>query len=147
MKCGLRYLTAVVCLVLAGSSLDAGAEQQTATFVFTGFFQPVENPPTLNIVKAGAAVPVRFSLGGDRGLDIFAAGYPYVRWVECESNKLLALASETVTAAGSSLTYDPLSRRYTYIWKTEKRWVGLCGELQLKLTDGEVYRAQFTFNR
>ena len=144
MICGLGRLAAVVCLLLGGSSPDAVQEQQAAIFDFAGFFYPVENPPTFNGVKAGAAVPIRFSLGGNRGLDIFAADYPHVRWVECETNKRIIMW-ETVTAALSSLTYDTVSSRYTYTWKTDKEWAGLCGELQLKLTDGEVYRARFTF--
>jgi len=37
---------------------------------FAGFFQPIDNLPTLNGVKAGSAVPVKFSLGGNHGLDI-----------------------------------------------------------------------------
>ena len=36
-------------------------------------------PPTPNRMKAGRTVPVKFSLGGDRGLDIFESGYPHVR--------------------------------------------------------------------
>lgn len=39
-----------------------------ATFPFNGFFLPVNNLPTFNAMKAGAAVPVKFSLGGARGL-------------------------------------------------------------------------------
>ena len=37
-------------------------------YTFDGFFSPVDNLPTINVVKAGNAVPVRFSLGGDYGL-------------------------------------------------------------------------------
>ena len=40
------------------------------TFPFTGFFDPVNNKPVLNVAHAGDAIPVRFSLGGDRGLGI-----------------------------------------------------------------------------
>src|SRR6185436_4110875 len=40
-------------------------------YSFTGFYQPVDNLPTLNIVNAGKAIPVKFSLGGFQGLDIF----------------------------------------------------------------------------
>ena len=36
---------------------------QTPAFNFTGFFPPVDNPPTINTVKAGSAIPVKFSLG------------------------------------------------------------------------------------
>jgi streptogramin lyase len=35
------------------------------SFLFSGFFQPVDNPPTLNSTKAGSAVPVKFSLNGN----------------------------------------------------------------------------------
>ena len=42
---------------------------------FAGFFQPIDNG-VFNRMKAGRAVPVKFGLGGDHGLDIFAAGVP-----------------------------------------------------------------------
>ena len=48
----------------------------TVIFNWSGFFQPVDNLPALNVVKAGSAIPVKFSLGGNKGLNIFAAGYP-----------------------------------------------------------------------
>lgn len=43
---------------------------------FRGFFPPVENNSVLNAVNAGQTVPVKFSLGSDQVLDIFAEGYP-----------------------------------------------------------------------
>src|SRR5262249_27214781 len=45
-------------------------------YTFSGFFQPVDNLPTVNSVKAGSAIPVKFSLDGNQGLNIFAAGSP-----------------------------------------------------------------------
>jgi hypothetical protein len=45
-------------------------------YAFDGFYRPVDNPPVVNTVKAGQGIPVKFSLGGDFGLDIFEAGYP-----------------------------------------------------------------------
>ena len=57
---------------------DGGAGSNAATHVvifnWSGFFQPVDNLPALNLVKAGSAIPVKFSLGGNKGLNIFAAG-------------------------------------------------------------------------
>ena len=41
-------------------------------YAFSGFYQPVDNLPTLNKTKPGKTIPIRFSLGGDKGLDIFA---------------------------------------------------------------------------
>lgn len=43
---------------------------------FGGFEQPVEGRPTVNVVNAGRAVPIKFSLGGDHGLEIFDPGHP-----------------------------------------------------------------------
>src|SRR5262249_60474748 len=34
---------------------------------FSGFFQPVDNAPVLNVVKAGSAIPVKFRLRGGPG--------------------------------------------------------------------------------
>ena len=39
-----------------------------APFAYQGFLQPVDNPPTVNSSKAGSAIPVKFSLGSNRGL-------------------------------------------------------------------------------
>ena len=44
------------------------------TWPFLGFFSPIG--AGVNPAKAGSAVPVKFSLGGDRGLAILADGYP-----------------------------------------------------------------------
>ena len=52
---------------------------------------------------------------------------------------------ETTTAGSSSLSYDPDSDQYTYVWKTEKSWSDTCRELVVKLTDGSVHTALFNF--
>jgi hypothetical protein len=41
-------------------------------YVFLGFFQSVDNT-IWNSVQAGSAIPVKFSLNGNQGLNIFAA--------------------------------------------------------------------------
>ena len=52
---------------------------------FDGFYQPVDNLPTLNKTKPGKTIPIRFSLGGDKGLNIFAEGYPKSEAIPCDS--------------------------------------------------------------
>lgn len=113
------------------------------SYTFTGFFSPVNNLPTVNSVNAGRAIPVKFSLGGDQGLDIFEAGYPKSQQIACDSTAPVGGIEETVAAGGSSLSYDPASDQYTYVWKTDKRWAGTCRQLVLKLDDGSVHRANF----
>lgn len=117
----------------------------TVKYNFTGFFQPVDNLPTLNIVQAGRAIPVKFSLSGNKGLGIFAAGSPSSGPIACNSSDPATLLEETVTAGGSSLAYDPTSDRYIYVWKTDPSWAGTCRQLVVELNDGSIYRANFKF--
>lgn len=117
----------------------------TTSFTFSGFFAPVDNLPTVNSMNAGRAVPVKFGLGGDRGLGVFSAGYPKSETVACGSPSLLDGVETTVSAGGSSLTYDAASQRYTYVWKTDSVWARTCRQLVLKFTDGTVARANFSF--
>jgi probable HAF family extracellular repeat protein len=113
---------------------------------FNGFFQPVDNA-AINAAKAGSAIPVKFSIGGDQGLDIFTTGYPISRLVQCTTGEPIDTIEETVNAGASSLTYDATSGRYTYVWKTDKSWANSCRVLHVKLSDGEVYTARFTFSK
>jgi dipeptidyl aminopeptidase/acylaminoacyl peptidase len=118
--------------------------QVQPTYDFAGFFQPVDNLPTLNIVNAGRAIPVKFSLGGNQGLDIFALGYPASTPVTCGTTAGDAI-EQTVTAGSSSLSYDAATDQYTYVWKTEKAWAGTCRTLVVKLDDGTYHQANFRF--
>ncbi len=112
---------------------------------FAGFFQPVDNPPSLNSVKPGRAIPVKFSLGGNQGLDIFAAGYPQSQQIDCESTVPVGIPEQTVTTGGSGLSYDAATGEYSYVWKTEKAWKGTCRELVVKLDDSTFHRANFRY--
>ena len=114
-------------------------------FAYTpsGFFAPVDNLPTINTVKAGSAVPVKFGLGGNRGLNVLVAGSPSSVLVACGSGPSDAI-EQTTTAGASSLSYDAGSARYQYVWKTDKAWVG-CRDLVVRFRDGSTLRARFSF--
>ena len=117
------------------------------SFNFTGFFKPVDNLPTVNVVKAGQAIPVKFSLGGNMGLAIFAAGYPASGSIACTTGPVDAV-EETVTAGGSTLSYDASSGQYIYVWKTDKSWAASCRQLVVKFSDGTSAKiANFNFTR
>jgi hypothetical protein len=109
--------------------------------LFTGFQPPVNNLPTVNSVKAGSAVPVKFSLGGDRGLAILAAGSPVVTAVSCESGVAVDEIETTVANSSSGLTFD--DGVYTYVWKTPKSFAGTCRQIDVKLVDGTSHVALF----
>jgi hypothetical protein len=115
-------------------------------YSFSGFFQPVDKEPTQNKVKAGSAIPIRFSLGGDQGLEIFAAQSPTQAKGGCP-NTTTDIIEETVSSGSSRLSYDPVSNQYTYVWKTDKAWAGTCRVLTLELKDGTQHTALFTFTK
>ena len=114
-------------------------------FPFAGFFSPVQNLPTRNAAKSGSAVPLRFSLGGDRGLGVVAPGYPVVQQTSCDTNAPTNDIQETVAAGNSALSYDAATDTYTYVWKTLKSWAGTCQRLTVQLTDGTSHSADFYF--
>jgi len=116
------------------------------SYTFNGFYQPIDNLPVRNTVKAGSAIPVKFSLGGNRGLTIFDDGFPASQTMGCSSGTTDAV-EETVTAGGSSLTYDPTLNQYKYVWKTDKSWANSCRRLVLQLNDGGRYEADFGFSK
>ncbi|MGH9891234.1 MAG: PxKF domain-containing protein [bacterium] len=128
----------------SGTSYPLDPENALA-FSFTGFFNPVDNPPILNAVKAGQAVPVKFSLDGDQGLAILTATYPKSQTIPCEPGALLDDLEETVTAGGSALSYEATADMYNYVWKTSKGWRGTCRQFVMQLIDGSVHRANFMF--
>jgi hypothetical protein len=113
-------------------------------FPFTGFFSPVDNAPVRNGTKAGSAIPLKFGLGGDRGLGVLAPGSPSSQAVACDSGLPIDQIEQTAMPGAATLSYDPGSSRYTYVWKTDKNWTG-CRHLALTLIDGTTHSATFQF--
>ena len=140
--------------VTCSGAVDVAGNPQAApvsvtysvVYAFTGFFQPIDMNGVFNIAKAGSAVPVKFKLGGDQGLNIFAAGYPKAVTVSCSTSAPSDAIEETATATTSGLKYDALADQYNYTWKTDKSWTG-CRQLQVKLIDGQTYTANFKFTK
>jgi predicted extracellular nuclease len=125
----------------------AGSNTTTHVVIFnwTGFFQPIDNLPMWNQAKAGSSIPVKFGLGGDKGLNIFESGFPTSIQIACNTDAPLDAIEQTITAGGSTLTYDPLTGQYIYVWKTVKGWAGTCRLLTVTLVDGTSHMAKFSF--
>jgi len=113
------------------------------TWPFTGFLSPVDNLPAVNLAKAGSAIPVKFSLGGDRGLAILS-GSPTATKYTCTSTPTDVI-EEVSTASTSGLQYDATSGIYTYVWKTPKTYANYCYQLKVSLIDGTTHVASFKF--
>jgi hypothetical protein len=139
---------------LSVSFLPSDANYTSATksvtvavlYPWSGFFSPVDNTGTLNTAKAGLAIPVRFSLGGNQPAPVVASGYPTVQSVTCPAWPTDAI-EETVSASGSSLKYDGATGQYVYTWKTTKGWANGCRRLTFVFKDGTRQEATFKFTR
>jgi predicted extracellular nuclease len=112
-----------------------------------GFQHPVENEGTLNLARAGGAIPVKFSLDGNQGTAVFAAGFPKSLQVDCDTTEPTDPIEETAAPGQSGLQYDPVTDTYTYVWKTNKNWANSCRQLILQLADGSVHVAEFQFTK
>jgi hypothetical protein len=110
---------------------------------FSGFFAPVRNLPAVNVATAGSTIPMKFTVGGFAGMQIFSAvASPSSVEVQCGSN-----ASENSIRMGT-LSRSGLQSRgysYSYNWKTNPAWAGTCRKFVLTLSDGSTHEALFRF--
>lgn len=111
---------------------------------WSGFFQPIDNGGVYNQVNAGRTIPAKFSLGGDQGMYILAAGSPSSSQVPCVNNSAIDALEETTTTT-SGLKYDPIANQYIYNWKTLTSYANTCRQLTVKLMDGTTHTALFKF--
>jgi hypothetical protein len=135
------------------SAIDAAGNEGTGSFEvnvlygFNGFYAPIDNGAVFNTVKAGRAIPTKFSLSGDMGLEILSAGAPASQRIACDTWAPGDEVEQTVTAGGSSLSYDVATDIYNYVWKTDAAWAGTCRQLTVTLKDGTQHSAKFAFTK
>lgn len=113
------------------------------TYGFEGFQKPIDRGSP-NGLKAGGVLPVRFSLGGDYGLDIYLEGYPASIEISCETGETIG-DPVAVVMTGGGLRYDPDSTFYSFGWRTDRGWGNSCRRLLLGLNDGSSHSADFSF--
>jgi hypothetical protein len=107
---------------------------KTREYTFDGFYPEVANPWTVNVMPAGQAVDINFSLGGDQGMNIFYSrpqSEPYLpRGVPAENQ-----ITHTTAPGRSSLSYSSTTQTYTYVWQTSPYWKGTYHRFYLGLND------------
>jgi hypothetical protein len=96
-------------------------------YPFGGFQPPIDEG--FNSAKAGSTVPVKFDIGGDRGLEAVTA----VMTVEVDCDTLEWLGSPTLASSTSGLVWD--GEKYQFDWKTSKSFAGECRAAVLVLAD------------
>ena len=114
---------------------------------WNGYRQPVDNG-IFNSAKAGQSIPMKFSLSGNQGLGIIAAGYPKVTPVTCPGAAATVDAiEEYAVTTNNGLTYDASIDQYNYVWKTQSTYAGKCYQFNMVLTDGTSHTALFKFTK
>lgn len=127
-----------------GDACQLGVCVGRSPYLFGGFLSPIRNWPEENLVSAGSTVVIRFSLGGDFGLDVLLPGEPGSSPIECGSQEMTE-GDEPVELKGDGLTYDRRSSEYTVRWSTVRAWKGSCRQLVFHFDDGSVQRVNFRF--
>jgi hypothetical protein len=120
----------------------------TVVYTWNGYFAPISNTEdgTLNLVHAGDLIKLGFGLDGDRGLNVFADGFPTSVAIPCP-----AWTPHSVPAAGAGatagLSFGTSSGHYSYGWQTDPSWAGTCRRFEIALNDGTgpIHTADFMF--
>ncbi len=128
------------------SRWSLGVETATqGSFQFEKFKKPLKAAPQLNKEEAGSSIPVKFSVGGDYGLDILASGSPTSQRINCSTKEPIGDATATNAANNKNLKYSA-NGFYRYTWKTLKKWDDTCRQFTLTFTTGEVATVYFKFD-
>jgi len=133
----------------AGNTASATNRYSVAIrYSFGGFFAPVDNLPVVNTVKAGRAVPIKWSLLDGNGGYLSSLGTfksLTSQSVACASGAATSPVEESAAPGGSGLSYDSLTHQFQYNWKSSSGWKGTCRVLTLELSDGQKQYASFRF--
>ena len=127
------------------SQLTVLASNTVTPFGWAGFLQPLDSLPATNKVEGGSTVPIKFTIGGNKGLNILAAGYPASQPASCTDFASTGPATPIASAAVIAADFTYSGNHYQINWKTDKAWDGTCRILTVMLTDGIAHRANIRF--
>ena len=109
----------------------------TVGYNFSGFFAPIDRPNTMNVSKAGQAIPLKWRLTDAGGSPVtnLANATVSVSTVSCALGTTDDLIEEV--AAGSSGLQNLGDGYYQINWKSPTSYAGSCKTVNLSLA-GEV---------
>ena len=116
-------------------------------FNFDGFYTPVDNPPIMNVAKAGQTIPLKWHVADQNGNPVTD-----LTSVEVKATTLLCDTATTLDqieeyAAGDSGLQNLGNGYYQFNWKTPKSYANSCKTLKLNLGDGVIHEALFHFKK
>jgi uncharacterized repeat protein (TIGR01451 family) len=135
---------------------DGGYDVETrsvmVTYDFDGFYAPVDRPNTMNVSKAGQAIPLKWTLrdaNGDPVTDLVAVTIKTVATPCVQGNTTDPLEEYANSTSGLLNLGDG---RYQYNWKTPANYAGTCKSIALVFGSGglgytEGPHALFSFKK
>ena len=108
----------------------------TVIYDFKGFESPVVANQALD-ARAGDVIPLKFSLGGDQGLDVISK----TMWYSVSCADFSGTGPSTV--GQGKLSYNASTNRYTDLVATDRTWKGSCFLLRIDLADGWTYAGTY----
>jgi hypothetical protein len=112
--------TTVNCSVKDAAGNEAtGSFKIAVTITAQGFYQPVDNLPTLNSAKAGQTIPIKFEVFGESEItatSVIVQPLTYKK-INCDGSAP-SDAIETVATGSTVLRYDSTAGQFIYNWKT-----------------------------
>jgi hypothetical protein len=124
---------------MAGNTNTASSTYTVKPYTLNGFYQPIDMNDTVNTVKNGSTVPVKFEIfAGSELTSTSAVTSILARPMSCG-----ALTGEpedpieTLATGGTSLRYDATAGQFIYNWTTPKgaSQVGKCYSLTMTAAD------------
>jgi hypothetical protein len=121
---------------------DGGSHTLTHTILvkydFVGFSAPVDRPNTMNVSKAGQAIPLKWTLKNANGAPVTDLATVTVRAVNmaCALGTTDDLMEEY--AAGASGLQNFGDGRYQFNWKTPTSYASSCKSIELVFAAGGV---------
>jgi hypothetical protein len=144
---GKAYKVRVAGWYKGGGYFGGMADINVGSYLFLGFFSPVDNPPTVNTAKAGQAIPVKWRLTdavGNPVSDMSSFKGLTSSPAACGSGETESPLPETTSTGSSGLQYLG-DGNWQYNWKTPKLYANSCRTMILNLKDGTTYTANFKF--
>jgi hypothetical protein len=118
---------------------------------FIGFFLPVDNPPVVNVGKAGRTFPIKWQLKDANGKfisDLSVVLYNPPRYGETAGES--SIWNEPLpgdTSGSSGLRYDSSSNQFIFTWQTSKTFANKSYVFKIELNDGSVHELLFKFTK